>query len=1185
MDPRSNSNAPSGITPPADRNGFYIAIICALAFESDPVILLLDKVYDVKYGRATGDPNTYKTGSVGGHDIVLLVLPGMGKEAAAACSRSLLSSFPNVKLGLIVGVCGGLPNIDGSDVFLGDVVISTSIINYDLGRQYTDHFEVKSAVEDSLGRANYDIRGLLALFKTEHDLELLQERASTNLAGLQEAARKKKRRTRYNPPPDTSDRLFRPDYEHIHRRQQCDVCSQGHFCEPASTLPCDEVGCDASLCEPRLRREEERPVEHVPQIFMGKAASGDTVMKSGLQRDRIARAHGVVAFEMEGAGAWDQVPCIVIKGVCDYADSHKNKQWQPFAAATAASVAVAILDQYQLPDGAAVKAQTVAEGRQQPSDDTAFQGGKIWGGNVVKDNTVRHDGTGHVFQGITGDIKFNVYHTAPETPPQPFASIPFSRDADFVGRGDVLAQLRQRCSEPASRMALVGLGGIGKSQLAIEFAHRKAEESAEDWIFWIHAGTQARVEEGFQAIADILKLPGRDQPNANIPQLAYSWLSNKQNGRWTIILDSADDKDVLYEASNSREGKPLANYLPQSPNGSFVITTRNQNLARRLTGNIKNIIEIGPMVLADALLLLEKRLGSFSNPDKAKSLVEALDFVPLAISQAAAYIQARSPMSSVEKYFAEFLKGERKQGQLLGYDAGEFRRDGAASNAILTTWQISFEHIRSQRPSAADLLSLMSFFDRQGIVLSLLKPANAEDMQQDSGSKSDSSSDEVDNGFEDDVTMLRDFCLVAITEDGSALGMHALVQLCTRMWLRRKDGLKDNFKRQLVKRMAAAFPTGGYSNWEQCRQLFAHVKAAADHGPVEEETKEWANLMYNGGWYALSQGQYEVAKRMARKAQRSNEKRKDDEWTLASTNVLAEVYLRKGLWAKAESLRVQVMETCKTKLGVDHPSTLTSMANLASTFWNQGRWQEAEKLGVEVMETRKTKLGVDHPDTLTSMANLASTYRNQGRWQEAEKLFVKVMETRKTKLGVDHPSTLTSMANLASTYSNQGRWQEAEKLGVEVMETSKTKLGVDHPDTLTSMANLASTYSNQGWWQEAEKLEVKVMETRKTKLGVDHPDTLTSMANLASTFWNQGRRQEAEKLEVEVMETRKTKLGVDHPDTLTSMNNLAFTWKDQGRHAKALALMNICAQARQRVLGPDHPYTLSSLSTVSNWSR
>ncbi|KAL1891094.1 hypothetical protein Sste5346_007920 [Sporothrix stenoceras] len=280
----------------------------------------------------------------------------------------------------------------------------------------------------------------------------------------------------------------------------------------------------------------------------------------------------------------------------------------------------------------------------------------------------------------------------------------------------------------------------------------------------------------------------------------------------------------------------------------------------------------------------------------------------------------------------------------------------------------------------------------------------------------------------------------------------------------------------------------------------------------------------------------------------------------------------------------EVMETRKTKLGVDHPSTLTSMANLASTFWNQGRWEEAEKLEVQVMETSKTKLGVDHPSTLTSIANLASTFWNQGRWEEAEKLDVQVMETRKTKLGVDHPSTLTSIANLASTFWNQGRWEEAEKLDVQVMETRKTKLGVDHPDTLTSMANLASTFWNQGRWEEAEKLFVQVMETSKTKLGVDHPDTLTSMANLASTYRNQGRWEEAEKLEVQVMETRKTKLGVDHPSTLTSMANLALTWKCQGRHIKALALMKDCALARQRTLGPKHPDFVSSIATIEEWS-
>ncbi|KAK3898738.1 P-loop containing nucleoside triphosphate hydrolase protein [Staphylotrichum tortipilum] len=209
-----------------------------------------------------------------------------------------------------------------------------------------------------------------------------------------------------------------------------------------------------------------------------------------------------------------------------------------------------------------------------------------------------------------------------ETPPAPFATIPFSRDPDFVNRGDILDQIGQRCSEPAARVALVGLGGVGKSQLAIEFAHRVAAWQPDTWVFWVHAGTQARVEEGFRMIADAIKLPGRNQPKADIPQLVYSWLSKERNGRWIMILDSADDHDVFYTltSSDERTGRPFATYLPQSRNGSVVITTRNKDLAFRLTGRYQNIIKVRPMAQTDALALLEKKLGPFPDTDVAADL-------------------------------------------------------------------------------------------------------------------------------------------------------------------------------------------------------------------------------------------------------------------------------------------------------------------------------------------------------------------------------------------------------------------------------------------------------------------------------------------------------------------------------------------------------------------------------------
>ncbi|EAQ93491.1 hypothetical protein CHGG_01726 [Chaetomium globosum CBS 148.51] len=657
-----------------------------------------------------------------------------------------------------------------------------------------------------------------------------------------------------------------------------------------------------------------------------------------------------------------------------------------------------------------------------------------------------------------------------ETPPIPFATIPFSRDPDFVNRGDILDQIDERCFELAGRVALVGLGGVGKSQLAIEYAHRIAAGHLDRWVFWVHAGTQARVEEGFRKIADNVKLPGRNQPGADIPQLVYGWLSNERNGRWIIILDSADDRNVFYSSDNVCNRKPFADFLPQSRNGSIIITTRNKDLASRLTGRRQNIIEVGPMVQMDALTLLERKLGSILNTDAAAK-----------------------------------LETERKKSRLLEHDAGDLRRDGGASNAILTTWQISFDHIRSERPSAADLLSLMSFFDRQGIPESLLKSskqtktatrASGSEDAEDSGS--DSSDDEMDGRFEDDVAILRDYDLIVVNEAGDQFEMHGLVQLSMRKWLE-TFRQQETFKQQFIEQMAASFPTGEYENWVKCWSLFAHVQVALGYQPSEETVEIWATLLHNGGWYAWSQGRYEVAEQMLGKARNVRKKKLGAEnmATLASISLFALVQMDRGQWEEAEKLFVQVMETSKTKLGADHPDTLTSMANLASTFWNQGRWEEAEKLDVQVMETSKTKLGADHPDTLTSMANLASTYRNQGRWEEAEKLDVQVMETSKTKLGADHPSTLMSMANLASTFWNQGRWEEAEKLDVQVMETSKTKLGADHPDTLTSMNNLAFTWKGQGRHTDALALIEDCAQAQQRILGADHPYTRSSLATVA----------------------------------------------------------------------------------------
>jgi tetratricopeptide (TPR) repeat protein len=594
-----------------------------------------------------------------------------------------------------------------------------------------------------------------------------------------------------------------------------------------------------------------------------------------------------------------------------------------------------------------------------------------------------------------------------------------------------------------------------KSQLAVEYGYRARDRSRTTWIFWIHASNAARFKQSFQGIADRVKISGRRDPQTDVLKLVHDWLCDSRK-RWILILDNVDDSGYLFEdqprsvdqaSTSTSVPSRLIDYLPQAENGAVLVTTRNKEAALRLVEPC-NIIDIEPMNEMEAKELLKKRMGmkDDSNDVSIGELAETLECIPLALVQAAAYICRRTPRYTIRQYIDDFSRSERKRTSLLKYEQGQLRRDKEAKNSIIITWQISFTYIRSKRPSAADVLSLMSFFDPQGIPEDLIRNSSGQtnlwedgtkhDKQEEEGNDNDNmSQSDANEQFEKDVETLRDFSFISIKNQNADFEMHKLVQLATRKWLE-ADGQLEKWRQQFVKNLCEGLPTGEYENWERCQALFPHVKAAADRPPEElAALKDWASIMYKAAWYA--------------------------EMT--------------GNGADAEQMSEQSMRVRREILGVEHEDTLWSIALVADAYSLTGRWDDAKKLRLQVMEIRKKKLGADHPSTLTSIANLASTYSNQGRWEAAEELFVQVMETSKKKLGADHPSTLTSMANLASTYRNQGRWEAAEELEVQVMETSKKKLGADHPSTLTSMANLASTFWNQGRWEAAEELFVQVM--------------------------------------------------------------------------------------------------------------
>ncbi|KAF1812001.1 hypothetical protein P152DRAFT_488337, partial [Eremomyces bilateralis CBS 781.70] len=622
----------------------------------------------------------------------------------------------------------------------------------------------------------------------------------------------------------------------------------------------------------------------------------------------------------------------------------------------------------------------------------------------------------------------------------PFSTVPFAPDPDFVDRPDILTWICDKCAGPGARAALVGLGGVGKSQIAIRYCYDIRDTSPQTSIFWVYASTKARFEEAYRDIADRLKLPGRENPKADILRLVRNWLCEETNGQWTMILDNVDDVET-FSSRKGEQDKPsesppasLAVYLPQSPNGSILITSRNKDAAAGLAGGYKNIKEVQAMDEAQGLQLLRNKLLQDALTDDTIDLLRALDYIPLAITQAAAYINRQARMT-IPKYLDEFRRNNNKRENLLNWDTDDIRRDDSTSNSVVTTWQISFERIRKERPSAADLLSLMSFFNPQGIPESILHKHSRNGAELNGEG-------EADAAFEEDFDTLRTYSLIAATAETDIYEMHALVQFCTQVWLSSfsEAGI---WKQRFIGLMAQEFPTGQFENWGRCQQLLPHIESLYDKEPATDESlKDWAQILTNAAWYMSMIGGYKRGQDIAAKALKARERicGQEDQLTLISVTVLASVITSQGKYSEAEKLNRRALEGYEKGLGVQHPDTLTSVDNLAGVLKYQGKYSEAEKLNRRALEGREKELGlgIDHPDTLTSVYCLAYLLHKRRRYREASELYQRASNGYKQKLGSQHPKTIACLNYFTAMQQEAG--EERQGLSRTSVDNDKEEL-------------------------------------------------------------------------------------------------------------------------------------------------
>jgi tetratricopeptide (TPR) repeat protein len=730
-----------------------------------------------------------------------------------------------------------------------------------------------------------------------------------------------------------------------------------------------------------------------------------------------------------------------------------------------------------------------------------------------------------------------------------------------------------------------------KSQLAIQYAHQVRDTTPLTYVFWIHAGSKARFEEAYKNLAERLGLPGLDNPKTDVLRLVSNWLCDEANGQWIMILDNADDIEVFYPKQGRFKVGQLSNsttspidYLPQSRNGSILITSRSKDAAARLAGGYQQIKEVDRLSEAQALQLLQNKLQDTLGSGDPSDLLRALDHLPLAITQAAAYINRHAPQVTINSYLDEFRKSDQNKENLLTQDTGDIRRDRSASNAVVTTWQMTFKSIQKERRSAAKLLWLMSFFNPQGIPEFVLQSyirslrAKVRDLKSVFTALhygKDESEDRAQKELHADLSILKGYSLIYPTAQRGTWKMHPLVQLCARAWLASSKDLNE-WRLKFLALMRRELDPENLERWEDYKELLPHIEGFYHSDPTGKSLEKWLHLLEEVGKLLVNKGKYDEAGTLYQRQLERREKelgvRHLD--TLTSVNSLGNVLFSQGKYKEAEKLHQRALEGREKELGVRHLDTLKSVNNLALVLRGQGRYKEADKLHQRALEEFEKELGVCHLDTLKSVNNLALVLGYQGKYKEAEKLHRRALEGREKELGAHHIDTLKCVNNLGNVLYRQGKYKEAEKLHQRALEGREKELGVRHQDTLKRVNKLAVVLRHQGRYEEAEKLHQRALEGRKKELGECHPDTLQSVNNLATVLCDQRKYEEAEKLHQRALEGKEKELGVRHPDTLISVHNLADLLRRMQRYNEATDLYQRAYYGLTQALGPQHPWTV-----------
>jgi tetratricopeptide (TPR) repeat protein len=726
--------------------------------------------------------------------------------------------------------------------------------------------------------------------------------------------------------------------------------------------------------------------------------------------------------------------------------------------------------------------------------------------------------------------------------------IPVVRNKYFTGREYILKTLGeklfvQRCPETA----IFGLGGVGKTQIAVRLMHWVKENHHDYSIFWVSALSVAAFEQAYSEVARSLSLQ-QGSDGEDVRETVYRYLSSEATGPWLIIIDNLDSKDLLFGDSGTPGG--IYKYLPKSELGITLFTTRTREIATSIAGT--DVIELHHMKVEEATEFMTKvliRKELLQDSDATRELLDELRYLPLAIMQAAAYLNVNG--TTIAAYLSLLHGTEQDLAQLLSQ--GFRDTHSGLQKAVATTWQVSFSQIVKDNSLAADLLSFISQIEPKAIPRSILP----------------------DRGSEEEKTRaigtLSSYSFITERKDG-VYDMHSLVHQATRIWLERDQRLKV-VAEEATYRLADIFPSNRFTNQSLWRAYLPHalkVLRAEDCLELEATYDLYllvGRCLQEDGRIRESVECFESSYnwRLDHHAEENNAK------CLESQFCLGLACIRDGQVGRSIKLLENLVELAHTTLAENHPSRLDAQHALAMAYRDDGQNTKAIEMLEYISGIHQARPCKTYDGRLSVQNDLAVAYLSDGQNEKAIEILEHVVAIKQTTLPETHPKRLVSEHALALSYRASGQTVKAMEILEYITEVQQRTISETHPQRLSSEHALAMTYLDDGQVAKAMEILEHVVRMRQKVLSTTHSSLLGSQHQLAVSYRLSGQIAKAIEILEYVVEMRQSTLTDTHPHRLTSEHELAVAYEKDGQVAKAIEILEHIVEVENRQADKNHP--------------